>query len=90
MGWFGKLALGVGILAVGAIATAVLWVVWWFSPTKLEWKEEVALDDGRTLLVTRRVVMVPGGIWGAARRRAGAPPHLHPPHDRPSHYLGEW
>lgn len=64
MGWLGKLALGVGILVVGTIATVVLWVVWWFSPATLEWKEEVALEDGRTLLVERRVVMVRGGNVG--------------------------
>jgi hypothetical protein len=64
MGWVGKLALAVGILVVGVIATVVLWVVWPFSPQTLEWKEEVGLEDGRTLLVTRRVVMVPGGNIG--------------------------
>jgi len=64
MGWFGKLALAIGILVVGAIGTAVLWVVWSFSPTTLTWKEEVGLEDGRTLLVTRRVVLVRGGNIG--------------------------
>jgi hypothetical protein len=56
--------LAVGLLVVGVIATAVLWVVWWFSPTTLEWKEEVALEDGRTLIVERRVVLVRGGNLG--------------------------
>jgi len=64
LGWRGTLFLGFGLLVVGAIGTAVLWVVWSFSPTTLTWKEEVALEDGRTLLVTRRVVMVRGGNLG--------------------------
>lgn len=64
MGWVGKLALAVGILVVGLIAAVALWVVWPFSLQTLEWKEEVGLEDGRTLLVTRRVVMVRGGNIG--------------------------
>jgi hypothetical protein len=61
MGWFGTLALGVGILVVGAIATGVVVIVWWLAPHTLRWREEVALQDGRTLVVSRKTTMERGG-----------------------------
>ena len=56
-----KFLVAVGFLVAGVFGAAVLWVVWWLLPHTLAWREEVALQDGRTLVVSRTTVMERGG-----------------------------